>query len=392
MDTKDKSQTLKETKTIQLFRPEYNVDIPNALARIFDSGWTGLGPKTEEFENAVATYLDTPHAIAFNSCTAALQVAIFALRLPRGSLVIITPITFISTNHCIIHAGYYPIFADVDPTTGNIDGESVKRLLVDPFLKGRIKAIIMVHYGGEPVAMEELYDVANENELIAIEDAAHAFGSTYQNKNIGCGLSGLVCFSFHAVKPLAIGDGGMLTTHSDIINDFARKMRWCGIDKSTTQRTVGSGYSWDYNVVYTGFKSHMNDIQAVIGLKQLEQFDNNQNIKQSLVDYYRENLERIKGVTLLAHDSQCVSANHLMPILIKNRDEVMQHLADNGIQTGVHYRPSTHYSMYKRFESDNGCPNANEFFKKELSLPLHLHLTKDDIDYICNKIEEVVKC
>ena len=378
--------------TIKLFHHHvYSESITN-VTEVLNSGWTGLGPVTEQFEKAVSSYLDTPHVIALNSGTAALQIAIACLNAPKGSYIITTSLTFISTNHSILQAGYIPVFADIEPDTGNIDPKSVEKLLNDPFIAGRVKAIMVVHYGGLSVDMDAIYDLSNKYHIDIIEDAAHAFGAEYQGEKIGCEHSRLACFSLHSVKPLAIGDGGLLTTYDPNIDKLARQLRWFGIDKNTSERTSKEGYAWDYDIKLTGYKLHLNDIQAAIGLGQLKHYDNDKAYRQQLVNKYRELLASVSGIEMLKTFYDRISANHLFVIKVKERDKLMEHLRSDGIESGVHYRPSTMYRMYKNAETDGGCKNAIDFFNRCISLPLHVELSLDDIEFICEKIKGGIRC
>lgn len=375
---------------IQLFKHKVSQQSIDNVTNVLKSGWTGLGAMTESFEMQMKTYLDTPFVVGLNSGTAALQIALSCLSVPKGSYIITTPLTFISTNHCIKHAGYFPVFADIEPDTGNISIDSIKRLIEDKFIGPRVKGIMVVHYGGLPVDMDEIYDISNHYQIDVIEDAAHAFGSEYKENKIGCKYSRFVAFSFHSVKPLALGDGGALTTYDPTVDAVARQLRWCGIDKSTRDRFKAEGYRWDYDVKYTGFKCHMNDIMAAIGLGQLTTYPEEQKYRAQLVELYRELLED-SPVQLLRTFPDRVSSNHLFVILCnsrEHRDTIVDYLFAKDIQTGVHYRLSTMYKMYKNAETDNGCPNAVTFFDKCITLPLHLDLTPEDIKTVCDAIKE----
>lgn len=381
-------------KKIQLFRHHVYQGSGNNVIDVLQSGWTGLGPKVAEFEQKIAQYLDTPYVIGLNSGTAALELAMACLNANKGDYIITTPLTFVATNHTILRLGLYPVFADIEPDTGNIDVNSVSRLLDNPFIGKRTKALMVVHYGGMPVDMDAIYDLATTHHLDVIEDAAHAFGATYQENKIGCKYSRLVCFSLHSVKPLAIGDGGLLATYDPEINKRVRLLRWFGIDKTTSDRTSGEKYSWDYDVKALGGKYHMNDIQAAIGLGQFEHYEEDRIKRQTLVTQYRERLGNNEKLQLLKTYENRVSSNHLFVILCQNEEikkSLMQYLMDNGIETGCHYRPNHLYKMYRHFETDDGCPNAINFFKRAISLPLHVDLDSTDIDYICDKIEEFGK-
>ena len=251
---------------IPLFRThiyQESIDNVNAVLR---SGWLGLGPKTEEFEKAFCGYIGCKYAIALNSCTAALQLAVELADLPKSSRVLTTPLTFVATNHVLLQYGLDPIFVDIDPLTGNMSLESIRRLL-RLYGRGehnttRPRAIMAVHYGGHPIPIDFLYEIGKEFRLTIIEDAAHACGASYLGKKIGAD-SKFCCFSFHAVKNLAVGDGGMLCTNDEEIANKARKLRWFGIDKNSADRSNG-GYSWQYGVETLGYKLHMNDIQHLL--------------------------------------------------------------------------------------------------------------------------------
>ncbi len=377
--------------TIKLFTHHVYQESIDNVTEVLRSGWTGLGPKTEEFERVLAKYLDTPHAITFNSGTSALEAAVACLAAPKGSYVITTPLTFIATNHVILRAGLLPVFADIEFDTGNIDAESIKRLLSNPFIKDRVKAFMPVHYGGLPVDMDTIYDLANENKIDVIEDAAHAFGAMYKNDKIGTKFSRYCCFSFHSVKPFAIGDGGLLTTYADDVDKIVRLLKWFGIDKTTSDRFTKDGYKWDYDVRTMGYKTHMNDIQAAIGLGQFLHYEDDRKKRQAIANRYRERLESNDRLTVTNTRPGRTSANYLFVILCiskEMKDALMQFLYDNEIQTGCHYRPNHLYKMYKQCETDNGCKNAMEFFEKAISLPLHVDLSMGDVDHVCDKIYE----
>jgi len=379
---------------IQLFKHVVHPEAIQQVTETLQSGWTGIGPKVAEFEKTMREYLDTPHAIAFNSGTGALEAAVACLTAGRGDYIITTPLTFVATNHVILRAGLIPVFADVEFDTGNIDVKSVQKLLENSFIRPRTKAIMVVHYGGLPVDMDGIYDTANMHKMDVIEDAAHALGAKYKNMMIGTKYSRYVCFSFHSVKPFAIGDGGLLTTYAPEVDQAARLVRWFGIDKTTSDRFTKDGYKWDYNVRTLGYKTHMNDIQAAIGLGQFVHYQEDSAKRQAIVDRYRERLEPNDRLTITNIRPDRISANYLFVILCISKEikeALMQFLYENEIQTGCHYRPNHLYKMYKNCETDDGCKNAMEFFEKAITLPLHTALSMDDVDYVCDKIEEFTR-
>lgn len=376
---------------IRLFTHKVHPEAIQLVQETLQSGWTGLGPKVKEFEEKVAAYLNTPVVVALNSGTAALRIAFDCLPGPALRYVITTPLTFVSTNHVILQSRLIPVFADIEIDTGNIDAQSILKLLGYEHIREKLAAIVVVHYGGQPVDMDRIYDIANDYNVDVIEDCSHAFGATYEGLRIGTKYSKYCCFSLHSVKPLAIGDGGIFTTNQPELAEIARQLRWCGIDKSTAERRTADKYSWDYDVKLVGHKFHMNDIQAAIALGQLLHVDEDRQIRQQLVDLYRQQLQDVNGITLLDQRPNRTSANHLFVILCQDMErklELMQYLQQNGIESGCHYRPTHMYPIYEGFETDDGCPRSIEFFSRAITLPLHVNLTDADVVYVCDKIKE----
>jgi dTDP-4-amino-4,6-dideoxygalactose transaminase len=275
-----------------------------------------------------------------------------------------------------------------------MDVESVARLLNNPFIKERTKAIMPVHYAGLPVDMDKLYDLSNANRIDVIEDAAHAFGAVYKGDKIGTKYSRYVCFSLHSVKPFAVGDGGIMTTYAPEVAKQARLLRWFGINKATSDRFTKEGYKWSYDISCLGYKSHMNDITAAIGLGQLLHYEEDKAKRQALVDRYRERLESNDRLTPVNARADRISANYLFVVLCLTKEiknALMSYLYDNDIQTGCHYHPNHLYKMYRHCETDNGCPEAIKFFEKAISLPLHVEMTLEDVDKVCDTINKFTK-
>ena len=362
--------------SIPLFRPRVSEEAIAAAGDVLRSGWLGLGPRTEEFERAFAAYTGSPYCVGLSSCTAAIHLALHLLDLPEGSEVITTPITFVSTNHAILHERLKPVFADVDPNTGNIDPDSVRARVT-----GNTRALIVVHYGGYPAELDALYSIANEHGLAVIEDCAHACGSEYKGRKIGSHGS-LHAFSFHAVKNLPMGDGGALTVSSAEHDARLRRLRWLGIDKDTYTRTDRVAYHWEYDVAEVGFKSHMNDIAAAIGLAQLRRLDAENGRRAEIAQAYREGLRDIDGLKLAPVSDDRRSSYHLFPVTVERRNDLVDRLRDEGISTGVHYRRNDEYSMYEKTD----LPGAAHFAAHVMSLPMHLDLRDEDCQVICAAI------
>lgn len=364
-------------KRIALFRPVISEEAIAAAADVLRSGWLGLGPRTAEFERAFAAYVGNRHCVGLNSATAALHLALRLLDLPEGSEVITTPITFVSTNHAILYERCTPVFADVEADTGNLDVSSI-----DARIRGRTRVILAVHYGGYPCDIDALYALARARGLAVIEDCAHACGAVYRGERVGS-HGGLHAFSFHAVKNLPMGDGGALVVRTDAHAVRLRQLRWLGIDKDTFRRAQGGQYSWDYDVPEVGFKYHMNDLQAAIGLAQLGRLEAENARRAGIVARYRSGLAEVPGVRLLRRDADRTSSDHLCCILAEDRDGLVAKLRSRGIETGVHYRRNDLYPMYRRDES---LVNAERFWRTAVSLPLHLLLTDEDVEYVIEEI------
>jgi len=361
---------------IPLFRPSISEDAIDAVAQVLRSGWLGLGPRTGEFEKKFAAYIGAPHCVGLNSCTSAIHLALRVLDLPAGSEVITTPMTFVSTNHAILYENLEPVFADVDATTGNLSVDSVKSKITD-----RTRALIVVHYGGYPADIDELYALARSRDITVIEDCAHACGAVYKGKRIGS-HGDFHAFSFHAVKNLPMGDGGALTVSSDEIDARLRRLRWLGIDKDTFRRTTSTSYDWDYDVPEVGFKYHMNDIDAAIGLVQLELLDVENARRAEIAAIYREQLGNFPGVDLPPQSEDRCSSFHLFPIRVDKRDALVAKMKSEGIGVGVHYRRNDDYPMYQRTD----LPGAEVFSSRVMSLPMHMRLSDDDAGRVSETI------
>lgn len=368
---------------IPVFKPSYGKEELEAVKNVMASGWVGLGPKTQEFEEAFAEYIGTRYAIALNSCTAALHLALRVMGIEGGE-VLTTPITFISTNHAILYNRSEPVFCDIEPDTLNMDLKEIKKNIT-----GKTRAIITVHYGGHPCDMDAITDLARSKNIKVIEDAAHACGSEYKGRKIGT-LGDIACFSFHAVKNLATGEGGMITTNDKAVYERLKKIRWLGITKGTWDREEREDYekkySWYYEVDEVGFKYHMNDIPAAIGIVQLKKLDSLNKKRRSVADKYNRAFKGLKWIETPVEREYAKSATHNYVIKTDDRDRLNLYLQGKGISTGVHYIPNYHYKMYREYRAD--CPVAEKVWKRLLTLPLYPDLSDVDSDSIIKAIKE----
>ncbi len=361
---------------IPVFRPSMGDEECDAVSAVLRSGWIGLGPRTKEFEERFADYLGVRYAVAVNSATAALHLAAKALNL-EGAEVVTTPMTFVSTNHALLYVGAEPVFCDIEPDTLNLDAAKIEALVTS-----RTKAVMVVHYGGYAADMDRILDIARRRKLLVIEDCAHACGGEHRGRKLGA-IGDIGCFSFHAVKNLATGDGGMVTTNDEAVYRRLMKLRWLGITKDTWSRESGDshGYSWYYNVEELGYKCHMNDITAAIGLVQLAKLDAANARRRALTERYNRALAGLSEVeTPVRRDYMTMPASHNYVIRCSDRDGLHEALKAKGISTGVHYIPNNHYEMYRKFRG--ATPVCDAVWKRLLTLPLFPDLSDEEADRV----------
>lgn len=364
---------------IPVFKPCYGKEELEALKEPFDTGWIGLGPKTKEFEEKFADYIGVKYAIATNSCTAALHLAMKVIGV-EGFEVITTPLTFVSTNHAIIYNDGVPVFSDIYPDTLNIDPDQINKSITD-----KTKAIVTVHYGGHPCDMDIIMDTARKHNLVVIEDVAHGCGGEYKGKKLGS-LGDIACFSFHAVKNLATGDGGMITTNNAEVHNRLLKLRWLGITKDTWAREdKDKNYSWYYNIEEVGYKYHMNDITAALGLVQLNKLDRTNSRRSEITEKYNKGFADLNWIETPTLKSYAKSACHNYVIKMDERDKLNIYLKERGISTSVHYIPNNHYEMYKNCRGET--PVCEKVWKKLLTLPLFPDMTDSEVDTVIQQIK-----
>ena len=366
---------------IPVFRPSYTNREFTELKKTLTSGWIGLGPKTRKFEEEFAAYIGVRYSVGVNSATAALELAFNLLDI-KGREVITTPMTFVSTNHAIVHNGGIPVFADIEPDTLNINTNKIEQLITP-----KTRAICVVHYGGYACNMEAVGRIARKYGLNVIEDCAHACGGKFKGKKLGS-IGDLGCFSFHAVKNLATGDGGMITTNNKEYYDRLIRLRWMGITKDTWVRAdlENKKYSWYYDVVEFGYKMHMNDITATLGLVQLSRLGQLNRRRQMIVGQYNKAFSKLQGIEIPVRKSyMTLPSYHNYVIKSDNRDDLNAYLATHGIATGVHYIPNNHYAIYRKFRGQT--PVCDRVWKKLLTLPLYPDLTKRQIKTIIDAVK-----
>ena len=364
---------------IPICRPDLGKAEFEAVRETLSSGWVGRGPRTLEFENEFAEYIGVENAIAVNSATAALHLALMSVDI-EGQEVLTTSLTFVSTNHAILHAGGRPVFCDVEPDTLNIDVEEIRKKITPT-----TRAILVMHYGGHACDMEPILKVAHDNGLWVIEDNAQGCGALYNGRKLGS-MGHLGCFSFQATKNMTTGDGGMITTNDATVADRMRKLRWVGISKPTWERfrSTGPQRSWMYEVEELGFKYEMNDLAAALGLVQLTKLNAANAERRRLMARYREAFEPLEEIELLANRDYAVSSCYNGVIKLDARDDLFAYLDECGIDSNVHYYPNHLLPIYRPYTTR--LPVAEAEWRRILTIPLYPGLADKDQDRIIRSV------
>jgi perosamine synthetase len=349
--------------TIPLFKPSVSEEEIEAVTRVMRSGWWAMGPEVEAFEEEFAAYTGTLYAVAVSSGTAALELAARATGI-TGSTVIVPALTFVSTALAMKHAGNKVVFADVCEEDLVIDWEDVQ----DKHQEHRARAVVPVWYGGDVVAPG--VDYSHDFPQTLIEDCAHAAGSKLAGK-----VGAAACWSFHAVKNLATGDGGMVTTNDPMVAARLKPLRWVGIDKSTWERDQGR-YGWDYDIPADGQKAHMNDITAAIGRVQLRRLDEMNFNRWVKAKNYNQSFSDLGWLTIPVVTS--MNSNHLYVVRVAsaNRNKFIDHMLAHDVAAGVHYKPLTKYPHL--FPGPHDVPVTERVWQEIVTLPLYPDLTEGE--------------
>ena len=369
-----------------------------AVLEVLQSGWLTTGPKVKQFEAAVAAFTGAQHAIAVNSGTAALHLSLLAAGIENGREVVTSPYTFCATINAIIHAGGTPVLADIDLATLNIDPAAA-----DAAVTPRTAALLPVHFAGRPAPLARLGGIAARHGLTIVDDAAHAFGAAAGSRRIGAAAD-LTAFSFHAVKNITTGEGGMVTTDRADWAERIRVLALHGMSRDAWARYAGRGAA-QYEVVAAGFKYNMMDLQAAIGLQQLARVDAMQAHRRSLWQRYDEGLAELpltRPAPVSRHDvgePEPTHAHHLYTVLVDHglcgwtRDDLAAALRERGIATSVHFKAVHLHPYYaERFGFRRGMfPNAEFVSDRTLSLPLSAGTDEADVDRVVTVLRELVK-
>ncbi len=368
--------------------PYITQDEIEAVVGVLKSNWLSMGPKTLEFEKMIAKYIGCKHAIVTDSCTSALFLSLKALGIKAGDEVITTTFTFASTANVIAHCNAKPVFVDIDELTYNIDINKIEEKITD-----KTRAVIVVHYGGQPVNMRGILNLAKKYNLAVIEDAAHAMGSEYENRKKVGSLGNLTCFSFYPTKPMTTGEGGAVVLNDDHLSERLRLLRLHGISRDAWRRYLDMN-RWYYEVLEAGYKCNPTDIISAIGIEQLKKLDWMNEKRREIAEYYSDNLEKLDVILPYVSD-KVKSSYHLYPIRLTNysRDGFISEMAKRGIGTSVHFIPLHLMPYYQRAYGyrKGAFPIAERVYEKIVSLPIYPQLKENQLEYIVRTIKEILR-
>jgi dTDP-4-amino-4,6-dideoxygalactose transaminase len=382
---------------IPFHRPSIGEEEITEVVETLRSGWLTTGPRAARFERDFSEYTESPYAVAVNSATAGLHLALAGLKIGPGDEVITTPMTFCATVQAILHVGATPVLADIG-WDGNIDPESIASRITS-----RTRAIIPVHMAGLPCEMKTIWDMARRRGIHVVEDAAHAAGAWYDGRPIGAGptattgASDAVAFSFYATKNLTTGEGGMITTHRETLAQTMRMLALHGVSHEAWDRYTDRG-SWHYDVLAHGFKYNLSDIQAAIGIHQLRKLDQFIERRALYARMYHEAFAGLEEVETPPDNPRCRHAWHLYILRLNlrglqiDRARFIRKLQQRGIGTSVHFIPIPLLGFFSRLPvAQYACPRALDLYPRIVSLPLYPAMTEEQVQFVARNVREVVE-
>ncbi len=375
--------------SIQVLKPKFEIDeCLEAVRECLEKGWTGMGFKTVQFEEAWKEYTGHPNAYYINSNTVGLHLAVKILKMRNGwqdgDEIITTPITFVSTNHAILYENMHATFADVD------DYLCLDPVDVEKKINDKTRAVIFVGYGGRVGQLAKIVEICKKHNLKLILDAAHMSGTRVKGVCPGTwdGVD-VTVYSFQAVKNLPTGDSGMICFPNAEDDKLARQLAWLGINKDTYARSNKGTYAWKYDVDYVGYKYNGNAIMAAIGLVQLKYLDRDNARRREIVAMYDKAFENNPKLKIIKAPNTDECSFHIYELVVPDREGLLGALAEHDIYGGVHYRDNTEYSMYTYAKGT--CPKAHEMSEHLITLPLHMWLTDDEVQQIIKVVNDYVK-
>ncbi len=375
---------------IPFHRAHITDDEINGVVDSLRKGWITMGEKTVEFEKEFAAYTGGKHAVAMNSCTASLHLALKVIGIKEGDEVIVPAMTFAATSETVLYFNAKPVFADVCPDTHLILPEEIEKKKTS-----KTRAIMPVHYAGQPADLEEIRSVSG-GSIPIIEDAAHALPSYYRGKIIGS-EGDIICFSFYATKTVTTGEGGMAVTANEDWAERMRRLRLHGISSDAWKRYTGAG-TWKYDVTEVGYKYNTTDLNAALGLAQLMKADDMRWARERIADRYNRAFKEFDGILPYRIKDDRVTSWHLYPLrldidnLTISRDEFIEEMKSRGIATSVHFIPLHHFTYYRNFGMRaEDFPNAEWIFDRVVSLPIYPDMNEAEADYVIENVIDIVK-
>jgi UDP-4-amino-4,6-dideoxy-N-acetyl-beta-L-altrosamine transaminase len=367
----------------------------DSVVDVLKSDFLTQGPKVQEFEEALAKYCGAEFAVAFSSGTAALHSAYFTAGIGGGDEIITSPITFMATSNAALFLSATPKFSDVEKDTGNLDTDVLEKAITD-----NTEAIVPVHFAGHPVDMEKIYNIAQKHNLTVIEDACHALSARYKSEIVGnCRYSDMSVFSFHAVKPITTAEGGAVVTNDKGYYKKLKIFRHHGVTKDRdlfrNDKMMQGG--WYHEMYYLGFNYRITDIQAALGCSQLRKMDDFAQKRKEIVSIYTRNFAGNPYFDIPKEKSYAESSWHLYPIRLNDKykvvkDKIFTQLRQKGLLVQVHYIPVYLQPYYKKLGYKPGlCPSAEDFYEREISIPLFPAMTDSDVEYVAKTLTKVLE-
>ncbi len=385
LDLKDKRTSSnnfnKPSIKVPFFSPWITNDDKNAVRNALGSTSLTDGPKLRQFEFEFSKFTGAKYAIGVSNATTALHLSLKALGVGRGDEVIVPDMTFVATANAVIHSGAIPVFADVETADMNISIESIKDNITT-----KTKAILPVHFAGKVCNIEEVMKIARSNNLLVIEDCAHAIGARYENKHVGnFGEAG--CFSFYPTKNITTIEGGMIITNSRKVAEYVRAARNHGITKSLLER-YSHGKPWDYDIIESGYNYRLDEIRSSLGLSQLKRIQKLNLMRKKAYKYYNSKLHKIKGITTPKLSKYDDNVYHLYIIKIQKeygmpRDKLFEKLLLYGISSSVHYKPLHLFTAFKKLKmKKKSLKNTEQLYKEIMSLPFYPNISRKEQDLV----------